>query len=227
VTAQRVVCWRHGRTAHNHGGIWQGQLDIPLDEVGSAQASRAAEVISGSLSPGAPLAVVSSDLVRASATAEALAALAGLPVRLEPRLREIDAGRWQGLTRAQIAEAGMGTDLQAWLTGDDVRVGGGERRSEVAARGAAAVVEHAAALTGGTLVVVAHGGVLRGAILDLLGLPMQHWRAFGVLGNAHWAELVPGHSAWRLVAYNQAATPIGNRFEAAPRLGGRLAEPHR
>ena len=33
MTARRVVLWRHGRTAHNHGGIWQGQLDTALDEL--------------------------------------------------------------------------------------------------------------------------------------------------------------------------------------------------
>lgn len=227
VTARRVICWRHGRTAHNHSGIWQGQLDIPLDNVGLDQAARAAEAIAGSLEPGEPLGVVSSDLVRASATAEALAALAGLSVQLDPRLREIDAGCWQGLTRAQIAEAGMGADLESWLNDGDVRAGGGERRGEVAARGAAAVTDHAAALDGGTLVVVSHGGILRGTILDLLGLPLRYWRVFGVLGNAHWAKLAPAPPTWRLGVYNQAATPAGSRFGAAPRRGGKLTEPQR
>jgi probable phosphoglycerate mutase len=229
VTARRVVCWRHGRTAHNHGGVWQGQLDTPLDEVGYQQAVDAAGAIVAGLTPGEPLAIVSSDLMRAGATAEALATQTGVPVRFDPRLREIDAGRWEGLTRAEIVEAGMGDELAAWLRGDDVRIGGGERRSEVAARGAAAVREHAAAdeIDGGTLVVVAHGGLLRGAILEVLGLPGQRWDILGGLGNAHWAELLPGPAGWRLSAYNVRATPTANRFGVPPWVGDRLAEPQR
>jgi probable phosphoglycerate mutase len=224
VTAGRVVCWRHGRTGHNHGGIWQGQLDIPLDAVGHAQAREAAAVIATSLTPGEPLAVISSDLVRASVTAAALAALTGADVQLDARLREVNAGRWQGMTRVEIAEAGCVTTSPG---SDDVPVGGGERRSEVARRGAAALREQAAALDGGTLVVVSHGGLLRGAILDVLGLPGQRWDVLGGLGNAHWAELIPDRPAWRLRAYNVQATPVPNRFGAAPPVGDRLTEPHR
>ena len=143
MTAGRVVCWRHGRTGHNHVGIWQGQLDIPLDAVGHAQAREAAAAIATSLTPGEPLAVISSDLGRAGVTAAALAARTGADVHLDPRLREMNAGRWQGMTRVAIIEAGMGDDLVAWQRGDDVRVGGGERRSEVARRAAAALREQA------------------------------------------------------------------------------------
>lgn len=227
MTATRVVCWRHGRTAHNHDGIWQGQLDIPLDDVGREQAADAAAALAASLKPDEPLAIVSSDLVRARATADALAAITGCDVRLDRRLREINAGRWQGMTRAEISEAGMGDDLAAWQRGDDVRVGGGERRSEVARRGAAALREHAETVGVGTLVVVAHGGLLRGSILDVLGLPGERWDVLGGLGNAHWAELFPGAPAWRLWAYNVQATPIANRFGGAPPIRDRLAEPQR
>ena len=229
MTARRVVCWRHGRTAHNHGGVWQGQLDTPLDEVGLQQAVDAAGAIVAGLTLGEPLAIVSSDLVRAGATAAALSTQTGVQVQFDPRLREIDAGRWEGLTRAEIVEAGMDEELAAWLRGDDVRIGGGERRSEVAARGAAAVREHASAhdIDGGTLVVVAHGGLLRGTILEVLGLPGQRWDILGGLGNAHWAELLPGPAGWRLSAYNVRATPTANRFGVPPRVGDRLAEPQR
>jgi probable phosphoglycerate mutase len=227
MTAARVVCWRHGRTAHNHGGVWQGQLDIPLDDVGRGQADDAAGAIVDSLALGEPLSIVSSDLVRASATAAALAAVTAVEVRLDRRLREVNAGRWQGLTRAEIVEAGMGDDLDDWRRGDDVRVGGGERRSEVARRGAEALREHAEALDAGTLVVVAHGGLLRGSILNVLGLPGERWDVLGGLGNAHWAELIPDRPAWRLRAYNVRATPVANRFGAAPQVRDRLAKPQR
>ncbi len=229
MSARRVIVLRHGRTGHNHSGTWQGQLDVPLDEVGRAQASAAARALHEVTADGGAVRIVSSDLSRAQETAEALAARLGAVVTLDPRLREIDAGRWQGLTRAEIAAAGMGDELEAWLHGEDVRVGGGERRSEAATRCSAALREHAQALESGTLVAVAHGGVLRGSIVALLGLPPGHWHLLGVLGNAHWGELTPGQApaaAWRLLSYNTHAAPA-NRFEVPPPAQGRLAEPQR
>ena len=203
MTAARVICWRHGRTAHNHGGRWQGQLDIELDDVGRQQVATAASLLLESLGLEAPLAIVASDLRRASATGAVLAELAGVELSLDTRLREVDVGAWQGLTRAEIAEAGMGEDLEAWRRGDDVRVGGGELRSQVSLRGAEAIMEHAAKQDGGTLVVASHGAVLRGAIVALLGLGPARWDLLGVLGNARWACLEPRDSCWRLLGYNQ------------------------
>lgn len=225
MTAGSVFCWRHGRTSHNHSGVWQGQLDTPLDDVGQEQAALGAEAIVAALEPGGPLVIVSSDLVRASATASALAAITGVDVRLDPRLREIHAGRWEGLTRAEIVASGMGDDLAAWQRGEDIRIGGGERRVEVARRGAAALREHAVSMVGGTLVVVSHGGLLRGAILDVLGLAGERWDILGGLGNAHWAEVLPMGARWRLRAYNVRAAPVANRFGAPPLGGDRLAQP--
>lgn len=244
MSADRVILWRHGRTGHNHSGTWQGQLDVPLDDVGRAQASAAAAVLAGLVGGDRSVTLVSSDLSRARDTAIALASALGVEVALDQRLREIDAGRWQGLTRAEIAAAGMGQELDAWLGGEDVRPGGGERRSEAALRCAAAVREHADAMESGTLVVAGHGGVLRGSIITQLGLPPEHWHLFGVLGNAHWAELAPARTPgapWRLVSYNVSSTVSSNhdvshnvqaapatpanRFEVLPPAQGRLTEP--
>ncbi len=201
MTAHRVVLVRHGRTGHNNSGIWQGQLDVPLDDVGRLQAKAAAPVLAAEILDGGPTAIVSSDLSRASETAAVLAEFVGVPVTLDRRLRETDAGRWQGLTRAQIAEAGWGEEFQSWRRGDDVPAGGGERRTEVGLRGAEAVAEHAAALDGGTVIVVAHGGLLRGTVLTLLGLEPDRWGLLGGLGNCEWARMSPGQPTWRLLGY--------------------------
>ncbi len=201
MTAARVVVLRHGRTGHNLRHIWQGQLDVPLDEVGVAQ-SRAAAAL---LAQAQPAAVVTSDLVRASATADALARVTGLPVVPDPRLREIDVGRWQGLTRDQIAAAGDAELLAAWRRGDDVEVGGAERPSDLGRRGAEALRDHASALDGGTLVVVSHGALLRAAALTLLGLEQARWTVLAGLTNCGWGVLEPGEPAWRLAAWGLTA----------------------
>lgn len=206
MTARRVLLLRHGRTAHNNDGRWQGQLDTQLDDVGRAQAAAVAEVLAEAVgricAGGETVRLVSSDLSRARDTAAAVAARTGLALGQDKRLREIDGGSWQGLSRAEIVAAGWAEDLDLWRRGEDVPVGGAERRSEAGARCAAAVVEHAQAQDGGLLIVVAHGGVLRGATLSLVGLPAGEWRLLGGLRNCHWVLLEPMDERWRLVAYN-------------------------
>jgi broad specificity phosphatase PhoE len=197
VTAARVVVLRHGRTGHNLQHIWQGQLDVPLDEVGVRQSNVVAEAVA----TFEPAAVVASDLVRASATAQAVADVHGLPLRLDERLREVDVGRWQGLTRHEITAAGDGELLAAWRRGEDVALGGAERPSQLGRRGAAALLEHAAALDDGTLVVVAHGAVLRAAVLTVLGLEQPRWGLLAGLPNAGWGVVQPGERTWRLLAW--------------------------
>ncbi len=200
--ATRIILLRHGRTGHNAAGRWQGQIDIDLDDVGRAQAQASADVLAAELT-GTPVVMVASDLRRAWDTGQVLAGRLGVEQVADKRLREVDAGSWEGLTRAQIVEQGMGDQLRAWAEGEDVRVGGGERRSEVGARGAAAVQEHAdAAPDGSTLVVTAHGGCIRGTVLTLLGLPPGQWDLLAAPGNAQWCRLVAGRAiTWRLAAY--------------------------
>ena len=198
MTASKVVLWRHGQTGHNATNRWQGHLDIDLDDVGRGQAERAAE----QLAALTPSAVVSSDLVRAVDTAAVLGRLTGLTVAADPDLREVNAGRWQGLTSDEI-DARWPGELRAWRDGDDVPIGGAERRSEAAARAAAAVDRHAAKVDdGGLLVVCSHGGTLRGATLQLIGLPISAWSAFVGLANSHWSVLVRRPSGWVIAEYN-------------------------
>lgn len=198
MSANRIILWRHGRTEYNLQGRFQGQIDIPLDEVGFKQAESAAT----HLAMLEPSAIVSSDLSRAQQTALTLAERVGLEVELDAELREINAGEWEGLTRPEIL-ASWPEDYHAWRRGDFIRIGGGETRPELAARVAASIAAHAERVEG-TLVVVGHGAALRGATLELLGLPLEQWGAFVGLSNAHWSILEPGESGdLRLKRYNQ------------------------
>ena len=213
MSASRLVLWRHGRTAYNNDSRWQGQLDVPLDAVGLSEAASAASALLSSFGD-AEVRVVSSDLSRASATAAAL----GLPVAVDAGLREVFAGEWQGLLRADIV-ARWPQEFAAWRRGDDVRPGGGESRSETAERTVAAVRRALATCpSGGTLVVVGHGAALRGAMTLLLGLPGSAWATFGVLGNARWADLHRRGDRWTLAEYN-AGAPVGRADLEATAVG--------
>src|SRR5947209_6035413 len=125
-TGVRIVLARHGETVFNVEGRWQGQSDSPLTARGLAQARELARA----LADESLAAVYSSDLGRAIATAHEVAVLHGLQVQPEPRLREIDVGRWTGLTRAQI-EAEFAGELQNWRdTPADTVLPDGERLAE-------------------------------------------------------------------------------------------------
>lgn len=211
---RRVVLWRHGRTEWNVSNRFQGATDVPLDDVGREQARTGAPV----LATMQPVRIVSSDLSRAVETAEALAALTGLPVHTDERLRETNGGVWQGLTRPEIVA--MDDELLLrWMAGHDVRPPGGEMRGEVVARVLAAISDHLADVPeGGTMVVVSHGGAIRGAVGGLLGLAPEQWTALGVISNAAWSvlgqmTLPPAETQgdpvtrWRLLEYNAIAAP--------------------
>ena len=159
---------RHGQTDWNLKHRWQGHADPPLNEVGRAQARE----LGASLAGRGVSAVYSSDLRRASETAELAAAGLGLPVVLDPRLREVDVGEWSGLTTAEVkARYPDGyrrrrTGRTGWTQGEEL--GAMSRRVVTALLGIAA--QH----PGERILVVSHGGPLR-AVAAACGLePGSH-----------------------------------------------------
>lgn len=178
-----IVVARHGRTEWNAVGRFQGWADVGLDELGRAQASELAETLSARVA--APAVVVSSDLPRAVQTATPVAAALGTDLVVAEDLREVDVGRWQGLTDAEAAALEPEVHRR-WRAGEDVRRGGGETYAEAGARVAGFLTR----LAGSTppdraIVAVGHGMSLRfglealaGAGLIDLGGPAPH------LGNA-------------------------------------------
>ncbi|WP_194897669.1 histidine phosphatase family protein, partial [Catenulispora pinisilvae] len=165
--ARNVVLWRHGRTAWNLERRFQGQTDIPLDEVGLAQAERAARVLAGLR----PSVIIASDLIRATRTAETLAHLTDLPITLDEGLRETYAGRWQGLNDDEII-ARYPDEFEAFRHGEPIRRGGGELETEVADREVPAILRGLEKVPpGGTLVVATHAGAARVAHGRMQGLP--------------------------------------------------------
>ena len=121
--ATRIIAIRHGETAWNVDGRIQGHLDIPLNDAGLWQAAQAARA----LADESIAAIYSSDLLRAYATAEAVARTSGAPLRAERDLRERGFGEFQGRTFKDI-EASHPEAAQLWRTRDPgfVPPGGGE-----------------------------------------------------------------------------------------------------
>jgi glucosyl-3-phosphoglycerate phosphatase len=200
---RRVVLLRHGRTEWNATGRFQGQLDAPLDVMGKAQAIAAAVAVT----PMQPDALVSSDLGRTADTAAAVAAETGLDIVLDPRLREINLGLWQGLTRAEARER-YPEEYEGWQAGEDRRRGDGETYAEVGARARECVIEWLDRLgAGATLLAVTHGGTARATIGTMLGFdPDLYWR-LAPLGNCRWSLLADIGRGWRLEEHNAGSPP--------------------
>ncbi len=208
---RRLVVVRHGETLDNAAGVWQGLKDTELSPVGLAQAEKAAPMVAAY----EPEFVVASDLARARVTAERVGEAAGMPVRLDPRLREIDVGEWQGVTTAEVRSRDPEL-LRAMGRGEDVRRGRtGETVADLATRVRAGLDDVIVALSPGRVaVVVCHGVAARAGVASLVGLDqMQAQQVLWGLDNCHWAVLAeaslvsgaPVPPRWRIDAWNVGA----------------------
>lgn len=193
----RLVLWRHGQTLWNAESRFQGQTDIPLDEVGIEQAENAAR----RLAALRPDAIIASDLSRAMATAAPLARLTGLTVSPDKDLRERHGGAWEGLTDGEI-RAQYPQEHAIW------QPPGGETTAAVAERAGRAMARIADGMAAGSLVVlVSHGAALRLGAAWLLGLPEDLWGVIGPLANCAWSVIGRRSSRWRLVEHNAGTLP--------------------
>jgi probable phosphoglycerate mutase len=147
--ATRVLLARHGQSEWNAEGRWQGQADPPLSDRGRRQAHEAARAL------GALDAIWASDLQRAAQTAAIISGDLGVgPVVLDPDLRERDAGEFSGLTRDEIEARFPGH-----LAGGR-RPPGWEPDEHLLARALRVVTRIAAAVPGGDVLAVTHGGLV-------------------------------------------------------------------
>jgi probable phosphoglycerate mutase len=147
---------RHGETDWNRELRWQGHADPPLNSLGRQQARALAE----SLAAMRIAAVYSSDLVRASETAEIVARRLEVPLQLDAALRELDVGSWEGHTLAEL-EARDAEAVACWQKSGEHGWEGGESHGEMAARVLEAIRSIAAEHVGDEAVVISHGGPMR------------------------------------------------------------------
>jgi glucosyl-3-phosphoglycerate phosphatase len=194
----KLVIWRHGQTEWNATGRVQGHADLDLDEMGYAQASAAAPRVAAL----GPTLIISSDLRRATSTAVALAALTGLDVAHDARLRERDFGPWQGLTGADL-EREYPQEYGRWVHADEIQHPAIETVVELAERVGAAFRDAAQQAEDGVAVLVTHGGSARVGCGTLLGWPASLWPTLGTLSNCHYAELRRSvRRGWQLRSHN-------------------------
>lgn len=165
----RLFLVRHAEAEDSARGRCYGSLDVGLSARGRLQCVELARAFASE--PVA--AVVSSPRVRAVETAAAIAAPHGLEVCVEPGLRELDFGELEGRTYDEIA-ASLPELYAAWMmTPTEVRFPGGESYADLHGRSLAAVSTLRTAHDGQTVVAVAHGGVVRAVLSEVLGMPAE------------------------------------------------------
>ena len=195
--ATRILAIRHGETAWNVDTRIQGQLDVPLNDIGRWQAHRLALAVSDE---GIDV-VYASDLLRAMQTAQAVAVGCGREIITDPGLRERGFGVFEGLTYAEIQQR-FPEMSERWRRRDPTfGAPGGETLRDFFDRSVATVTRLARAHPGQTIAVVAHGGVMdalyRAAARIALDAP-RSWQ----LGNASINRLLHTPQGFTLVGWS-------------------------
>jgi probable phosphoglycerate mutase len=192
---------RHGETAHNASGLTMGQMDIPLNERGQAQARQTAEWLRRY-----PITrIVSSDLSRALATAQPLAAALGVTVEPEPRLRELSFGIFEGRSIAQC-EVEQPDIVARWRGGAfDFAPPGGETRRSLMER-TRSLLDDLLAAPENHVALFTHGGTLNALhthfVEDEQAAPREHIHRVFRFHNAAVSMVAHAGDQWRFLVVN-------------------------
>jgi len=186
-----IVFARHGQTAPNRDGLVLGRADPELTDEGRRQAAFLAEALAGE-----PVsAILTSPLLRARQTAEAISAACGVPVSVDERLVEIDWGTWEGRPAGSLGV----TDVDRWRA-DDGTAPEGESLASLSGR-----VESFCLDTldeDGHVVAVSHVSPIKAAAAWALGVDgTVAWRMF--LGLASITRVGHGRTSPVLLSFNE------------------------
>ncbi|MBN6053908.1 histidine phosphatase family protein [Nonomuraea sp. RK-328] len=199
----RLVLARHGETVWHAENRYAGLSDVALTQRGRDQAGELAAWAAGAGLTG----VWASPLSRAVITATPSAEAAGVELRVDERLREIDFGKGDGLTSAEMHE--RFPEARAAFEADPAAhpLPGGEDPHAVADRFVAALEDVRAAQPDGRVLVVAHTTAIRLALCRLIGVPLGSYRRlFPSLGNCAVTELRLRGGQVAMLQFN---SPIG------------------
>lgn len=172
-----VLLIRHGETEWNTLGKFQGCTDIALSEEGIKQAQLLKDRLNGEFDY-----IYASPLSRAFETANIIASVTDKKVAVANEIREINFGEWEGLTVNEISE-NYPEKFKIWRTDKvESKICGGDLSILNAANRAKKCIlniinDH----KGKKIVIVAHGGIIKAALIGLLewDMTMYHKMALG------------------------------------------------
>jgi probable phosphoglycerate mutase len=186
-----IVFARHGQTAPNREGLVLGRADPQLTEEGHRQAARLAVT----LADEPVTAVLTSPLVRARQTAEAVGAACSVPVAVDERLVEIDWGTWEGRPTGSLAVA----DVDRWKA-DKGTAPEGESLDALSRRVDSFCTEQLG--EDGLVVAVSHVSPIKAAAAWAMGVDgTVAWRMY--LGLASITRIGQGRTSPVLLSFNE------------------------
>lgn len=167
----RLYIIRHGQVVNHHELRYNGHYDVDITDIGVEQMERVGDFLSN-----LPIdAVYSSDLQRAVRGAEIIGRILGKRPERTASLRELHLGRWEGLTREEAAER---FPEEAHFRFRDLatsKVKGGESLLDLSDRVLPAIDALLHRHSGGSVCIVAHGGVNRVVLTDAMGLSIENF----------------------------------------------------
>ncbi len=180
VNTTEIYLIRHGETEWNALGIFQGQKDPQLNDVGRNQA----RILANRLASVKFAAIYSSDLKRAHETATTVATLHHLPVIADKRIRERSFGIFEGYSKSELIEKYPDT-FQALLEGKEgVVVPGGETEPEIMNRTVDFFMEIAHRHPAERILVISHGGVIKRFTKYVLGIATNRANLSPIINTA-------------------------------------------
>jgi probable phosphoglycerate mutase len=191
---------RHGETAWNAEHRVQGQLDIPLNEIGLRQA----QAVGSALKEERFDALYSSDLARARQTADPIANLLSIEVLVEKNLRERHYGIFERLTYAEVRKKFPEDYARFEARDPEYAFRTGESLRDFSARSIAVISKIVNRHKDQSVLVFTHGGVLDKLYRHITGLPLSAERNFGI-PNAGLNRIEITADGWRIRSWADIA----------------------
>ena len=177
----RLIFIRHGQSEANLQNRFAGQTNVPLTELGRAQARAAAEYITKREKIDK---IYSSDLQRAHNTALPVSELTGIPITDAKELREICAGIWEGRLANEI-EIEYAEEFRTWRKDyANARLPGGESVQEVYERVVPFVKKVAKENDGLTLLFASHASPIRAVECNSHGFGWERMSEVSFVNNS-------------------------------------------
>jgi 2,3-bisphosphoglycerate-dependent phosphoglycerate mutase len=196
----RLCIVRHGETAWNAEHRVQGQLDVPLNSIGQAQALAAAKVLAREKFD----AIYSSDLSRALQTAQPTATLFSMKILPEKDLRERHYGIFERLTYAEVKTRYPQDYARFEARDPEYAFRTGESLKDFSARSVSVIAKIVNQNKDRSILVFTHGGVLDKLYRFVTGLPLSAPRDFGI-PNAGLNRIEVTPAGWRIRSWAEVA----------------------
>ena len=199
--AATIYLIRHGESEANNLTMFAGHIDVALTARGKEQANITANYLKKQ--NFCPTAIYSSDLTRAYSTAESTAKLLNMPVVKERGLREINAGKWEGVKFSELTEK-FKDSYSVWLENIGLACcEGGESVAELQKRVVLTVSKLADKHNNEVIFIFTHATPIRVLSAHCMNKPLDEIKDVPWATNASVTKVIYNNGVFELVEYSR------------------------